>query len=283
MCEEPFDPQTPPHDGESLSTECWRCGKRIGARETRCPHCAAPSGPGGETQRCIAAPDKDATALLRLVAFFAMMLGVSVVGALVLNASPPTEDPLQRSRPIEALKSLAVLEGIDTLLVLAALVSIPFGFRAARKPFLERARPWIVCMGPLLWGILAINVAYHWGLRTYTRSELPTSEVLTDRTLLPLWVAVICLQPAVIEELFFRQLALGTLRSVMRTRTAVLVSAVMFALAHVGVPLSMPVLLVLGIALGYARVTSGGLLLPMVMHFVHNAAVIGFEWMTSLC
>ena len=37
-------------------------------------------------------------------------------------------------------------------------------------------------------------------------------------------------------------------------------------------------LLVLGIGLGYARVASGGVLLPMAMHFVHNAVVIAVEW-----
>jgi membrane protease YdiL (CAAX protease family) len=89
---------------------------------------------------------------------------------------------------------------------------------------------------------------------------------------------LICVQPAIVEELFFRHLVLGVLRSNLGVHGAVFISSVMFALAHIGVPLSMPVLFVLGLGLGYARVASGGLLLPMAMHFVHNAVVIGVEW-----
>ena len=55
---------------------------------------------------------------------------------------------------------------------------------------------------------------------------------------------------------------------------AVFVSSVMFGVAHVGSPLSVPVLVLLGFMLGYLRVFSGGLLLPMLVHFAHNAAIL---------
>lgn len=53
----------------------------------------------------------------------------------------------------------------------------------------------------------------------------------------------------------------------------------MFALAHLYNPLGLPILFLIGIILGYARVYSGGLLLPMLMHFGHNFAIIYLESM----
>ncbi len=53
----------------------------------------------------------------------------------------------------------------------------------------------------------------------------------------------------------------------------------MFALAHLYNPLGLPFLLLMGIMLGYARAYSGGLLLPMLMHFGHNFAVLFLESM----
>jgi membrane protease YdiL (CAAX protease family) len=55
------------------------------------------------------------------------------------------------------------------------------------------------------------------------------------------------------------------------------VTALMFALAHIGAPLSMPVLFVMGLLFGYARWASGSLYLPMFLHFVHNAAVMAMN------
>ena len=47
-----------------------------------------------------------------------------------------------------------------------------------------------------------------------------------------------------------------------------------FAAAHLGQLIAFPVLFLLGGLLAYARVYSGGLALPMVLHFLHNFAVL---------
>src|SRR5258708_36568856 len=90
----------------------------------------------------------------------------------------------------------------------------------------------------------------------------------------PLVLVSYCLEPALIEELFFRYLALDTLRGVMNVHAAVAVSSVMFGLAHIGVPLSIPMLALVGVALGYARVASGRLALPVLLHFLHNFVIV---------
>jgi len=37
-------------------------------------------------------------------------------------------------------------------------------------------------------------------------------------------------------------------------------------------------MILLGIVFGYARLASGSLVLPMMMHGLHNAAVMAAEW-----
>ena len=79
---------------------------------------------------------------------------------------------------------------------------------------------------------------------------------------------------AIVEELFFRYLALGTLRRVLGMHGAVWVSAVMFGMAHIFVLPSIPLLTLVGVVLGYMRVWSGGMTLPISLHFLHNLAII---------
>ena len=47
-----------------------------------------------------------------------------------------------------------------------------------------------------------------------------------------------------------------------------------FGMAHLGNVPGWPVLMLLGAGLGYARVYSGGLTLPILLHFLHNFAVL---------
>jgi membrane protease YdiL (CAAX protease family) len=54
----------------------------------------------------------------------------------------------------------------------------------------------------------------------------------------------------------------------------VLLSSFFFAAAHLGQLIAFPVLFLLGVVLAYARVYSGGLALPMLIHFLHNFAVL---------
>ena len=56
----------------------------------------------------------------------------------------------------------------------------------------------------------------------------------------------------------------------------ILVTSVMFAVAHLHNPLGMPYLFIAGVVFGYARVY-GGLPLSMLMHFLHNLAVISID------
>ena len=129
----------------------------------------------------------------------------------------------------------------------------------------------------MLAGLLAVNYAYHLVIRKIIDVPLFFDQDVIASQLTGLSLLAVCVQPAIVEELFFRYLALGTLRRVTGTHLAVILSSVMFGIAHLGVPLSMPLLMLIGLALGYLRVCSGSLLLPIGVHFLHNAAILWIE------
>jgi uncharacterized protein len=82
-------------------------------------------------------------------------------------------------------------------------------------------------------------------------------------------VCVVCIQPAVIEEIAFRGVVLSGLRQSLSTREAVVVSAMLFMTLHLTFP-SFPHLFAIGLCLGYIRARSGSLYPCMLMHFIHN-------------
>lgn len=93
------------------------------------------------------------------------------------------------------------------------------------------------------------------------------------------WIGVIllvCVQPAIIEELAFRGVILSGMARVMAVGDAIIVSAMMFMIIHLSA-LSFPHLLLIGLVLGWMRVHTGSLYPGMVLHFVHNGLVVWEE------
>jgi uncharacterized protein len=122
--------------------------------------------------------------------------------------------------------------------------------------------------------VVGINHGYHTVLRTYLGVRPTRDAVVAANGITPLLLIAYCVEPAVVEELFFRYLALDTLRGVTSVHLSVAISSLMFGMAHIGAPLSIPMLALVGVPLAYARVASGSLALPMVLHFLHNLLVV---------
>jgi membrane protease YdiL (CAAX protease family) len=172
----------------------------------------------------------------------------------------------------EAYGLLALVEILDAVLAVTALALV---WRTARQTVPEGTRliTWITAL-PVLCALLAMGIAYTTFLRELARSfgaPEPEQIRLTLATVL-----LICVQPAIVEELFFRQMVLGVFRKWMNLHAAVWITALMFAVAHINRPIIMPYLLLGGAVFGYARVY-GGLALAMLMHFIHNFVVIAYE------
>ncbi len=282
-------------------TECWRCHKSVPETRRECPFCEAtlrrmnvnptarllpvdPSNPYASTVEVVASmPDTAETELaqktreiVRLMWFFAGMLVVSLIGGAVATKIGE-QMPKGANREAEELKLILVFEAIDTVLVLAALAVVGRPSSLGERSTNERLLGWMAGL-PILVGVLAVNYAYHRLLMDYLKMpQWALEQARLPREPMGLAIAAICLQPAVVEELFFRYLALGLFRRISGVHTAVWVSAIMFGMAHIGVPLSIPVLIFVGLGLGYSRVLSGSMLLPMILHFAHNAVVLYWE------
>lgn len=253
---------------------CWRCGKTT-SESAPCHACGARPRSGDGPHRVDVQRQEVGfaqQAMKRLLILCIMLLGTSLVVGL---AAALGGGELSGEANVA---TMAAIEFVDTLIVLCGLFWIPrrAGWDAgwSRHPVLAWLFWW-----PALIGMLGLNFIYHAALNEFIQSPLEADAYPDLEQLLPWYVGLVVVQPAIIEELFFRQIALGTLRSVLAGHAAVWIGAVMFGLAHLGQPLSIPYLVLIGALLGYARLTSGGLWLPMMLHGVHNGAVL---WLATM-
>jgi membrane protease YdiL (CAAX protease family) len=274
---------------------CWRCHKEVPATESSCPYCEArllaadrvverivaadATNPYVSATILVEKPDESldsqaargVIAVSRLVWFFLAILCVGVVEGLIAHSMSDRAEP-NDIRNSELTSLIVAAEIADTLLIAAALINIPRPPKLVRRPSLA-ALGWVAGV-PILAVMLLLNFGYHTLLRQY----LHVPEGLLDRDIRGVTpavaIALTCLQPAIVEELFFRYLAIGSLTNVTSLTGAIWISSVMFGMAHIGAPLSIPILMVVGVGLGYARCVSGSIVLPMIMHFVHNLIVM---------
>ena len=239
-----------PSRKETPPRPCWRCGKLVDAQLPKCPLSRRLSREILTAQSGPPAASKADRALMRMLIAYAVLLSLSVVFALIVRLALAGS---RNTSSEDMLTATLVLEGLHSLVVLVAVAFIPMRGSVPAKTISEKAVAWVVFV-PVLVMLLALNFAYHWIIRTIAHVDLVESEVLKDPAPIRGWIVAVCIQPAVIEELFFRYLALGAIRLVTGVHTAVIISAVMFGMLHLGVPLSIPLLIVLGLGLGYAGV-----------------------------
>ena len=88
-----------------------------------------------------------------------------------------------------------------------------------------------------------------------------------------LGVASIALLPAIVEELFYRGFIYRTFAARMSGSGAVLLSALLFAAAHLS-PYQILPLFTLGVVLALATKVNGTLVVPIVVHFANNLITI---------
>jgi membrane protease YdiL (CAAX protease family) len=259
-------PEAPP------TVPCWRCELAAPIDAPRCPHCGASQG--RERSAPVLRASDDVGAVKVLLVWYGMLLLTGVIHGFTLQLRFAEEPIIAGEVETQILYQVLAVEVVDTILIACAFLSIrlPPGRLSATPRSLGS---WFAA-APVLLGLLAINIGYHWVVRETLRLPLLESEFQEQRGWLT-FVAV-CIQPAIVEEAFCRGLALGVLRRVVGRNSAVFLTAGMFALMHVAVLLSMPYLFLLGLALGYLRIASGSIALPIVVHFLHNLAVLLYEW-----
>lgn len=86
---------------------------------------------------------------------------------------------------------------------------------------------------------------------------------------------VLCIVPAITEELLFRGVLLYSWRSLGRKRCVMLV-AMLFSLLHFSLP-SLPALFVIGLILGFAAFDSRSIVPSVIIHFTNNFISLAFS------
>lgn len=167
------------------------------------------------------------------------------------------------------------VEVIDTALVLGLWISLA---KRRQEAAPNEARPlvaWLL-VTPLSGVALGINVVYHYVLQSYL--QLPSWWETQEPWDLSVWTLVlVCVQPALVEEVFFRRLLYDALLPHARVTATICITSVTFGMAHIGAPFSIPVLILLGSGLGYLRWLAGSIWPCIFVHFLHNVVVVLLE------
>ena len=176
------------------------------------------------------------------------------------------------------------------ILDLLAVAGVSIGFGIAHREILKPQLAAIglfsryFCLGlAVLAGLLVINFGWShflWGLASEDMKKDTLADVMKLVPTLVGRVIMICAMPAIFEEIGFRGLAQTWLMRVISPWKAVAVSAVFFSAAHLSI-LGAPYLFLVGGLFGWVRWRTGSLYPGMVLHFLHNLAVLWYENLLS--
>ncbi|VTS01092.1 abortive infection protein : Abortive infection protein OS=Paludibacter propionicigenes (strain DSM 17365 / JCM 13257 / WB4) GN=Palpr_1700 PE=4 SV=1: Abi [Gemmata massiliana] len=283
-----YDPDAVPVVYPVATRWCWRCGETAAPVAGRCPWCNTWTDgelPRREPEPVLSLDDDpeddwhtDAPRyaipvrrpylippIVIVVLAYAALLGTLIMCAVIVAVRGA-------STPDEIQEAQAFVEVASTLLTLGALALV-WSRSRQKVPDGTMVLAWVTSV-PVLFALLCLNLLFFTVLRELLK---PLGVVEPERMKMTLaTVLLICVQPAIVEELFFRQMTLGVLRKSMNMHLAVWITAAAFAAAHLGNILGMPYLFLVGAFLGYARVY-GGLTLAIILHFVHNFAVVAYD------
>jgi uncharacterized protein len=283
----PYDldepPEAAPVEAEPGRETCWRCAKSVAPVRGLCPVCRArlreipkPHRTARRAPISGSSVHDDIHSVKAVMWMFVLLLSVSVVQGWYLHGDLNLARMPRQQQQQVLLDQLIIFSAVDSILLMVALAwarTPPSVITSADR----RLGMWLLA-APLLGVLLGVNFLYHYLLTEYLGAANPNEIIaLGWKDHLFAMLLLVCVQPAVVEELFFRYLAFGHLRRVMGDHGAILVSSVMFGVAHIHNPLSVPVLVAVGVGLGYARWLSGGMILPMLMHGLHNLVVLIVE------
>jgi len=250
---------------------CEYCGAQVNPRVYFCLRCATPYK-SIEAVLTPAEPLKmtDGLRVERMVpqvkplfwTYFSVVVAAGVVSYVLFAAA-------ERPGVAVLLSSGAVFV---TTVVFAFLHWPSLGAQLRRVGFLN-GHAWLALA--LLAPLVGLNYGYHRLLLSLgVEPALPIEklrEMMGTRSL----VLLVCILPAVSEEIAFRGLLQHWLQVAIRPARAVAVAAGLFVVLHFTV-LSAPYLFLVGLLLGYAKWKTGSLYPSILIHFLHNFIVVMF-------
>lgn len=268
------DPDESPIELTTAFVNCWRCDLQVDETLPFCPHCKAKLGDPASTPGGVAFETTALAPLKTLLWSFGVMLVALMVFAYSVELAFDDGEPIVGETRTRFLRYLVAFDLFNAMVV---LFTLKLGLQNVQRLPNMGAKPlltWII-FPLLLAGLLAINFTYHGLLRNFLQASKIEDELTAEFTWLVFFFY--CVQPAVFEELYCREFALRVLRGFLSRHSAILVTSVMFGLLHISAPLSIPYLILVGLYLGYARVLSDGIMLPMILHFAHNLIVMCWD------
>jgi membrane protease YdiL (CAAX protease family) len=219
--------------------------------------------------------------LLTMLPWMALAIALSNIGSTSNSASPLSFN-LDLSAAIITIIISAIIEGafliapfyyankaLNDMKPRARKLFDALGFR---KVSLRRATYWIF---GLMLAIFAVNFLYstiitffHLNLQTNDQVLLAHSKQEPITTYATLFAAVFI--APFCEEIFFRGFVFPGLRHRMPVGAAIVVSSLLFAIAHAD-PGSFPVLLIIGLALAFIRWRTASIWPGMILHMLNNS------------
>jgi len=160
----------------------------------------------------------------------------------------------------------------------AAIVLVAVGLRYRKLLFLFQLRPYGLRDSAALVAIAFVFVglasAYFWAIERLGVPMASATDTFT-RAGWPLWTMflLICVMPAVFEELAFRGVIQSSLERVLNARDAWLIQAALFSVLHLS-PLMFPSHFLMGLCFGYMRRRSRSIYPGMLLHACWNALVV---------
>jgi membrane protease YdiL (CAAX protease family) len=237
-----------------------------------CPSCSKPWRPQDANLGPAPEPEWDDETRVRLKApevyqLFFIYLAAIVCAAVAAHALQPSERLGFAGYILTSIAVLAVTlwSGMKYRGVLGPILRRPGIFHKMFVPGL--------LLGALLIGV---NLVYHGWMQKMMGQDFATEDI--HKTLsFPTAVLLVCVVPAITEEIGFRGLMQTILLRALTPRKALFLSSTLFAAAHFSI-LSLPYLFLVGYLLGWLLHRTGSLYPGMIVHAAHNFVVIWIHY-----
>lgn len=221
----------------------------------------------------IVEPAKPVPGFWQAVLLLAIFFAFQILAALILIALAP-----KGTNPMDAMKSERSLWGLAFANIVAFGVAIWIGKAWSGESWRDRfplgrvpsalAGPFITTTFGMLITAGAVAIASIAIVTNSPFKDLASPSKLPQGGLVATLFLLSVVAP-VTEEFFFRGLVMGGFLRRYTQRKALLVSSALFGVMHM-TPLQILPTFMIGMLLGWWRIRTGGILLPVLGHAIHN-------------
>lgn len=219
-------------------------------------------------------------AVLPVVIFVAIQLVVAFIGAIILTVgyivvTGSADEYLLMEYILKQTMLLTLISNIVTVIVSIPILifgkknNLPKYSQEPGKFYKFSALSFTLCstmiisvLASLVFALFSITDSTYGLVETAIMSSNPVVQVL----------AVVVLAP-ICEEIVFRRLVINKMLSAYSMHTAVIVSALLFAIAHGNITQGFYTFL-MGILLGYLYIKTKSLLMCIIAHFINNLIAV---------